>query len=353
MSYLFVGLLIALLGTLLAVPLLPAMNELRNKQDAEPLNVIQQHAGDIRHFAQSFASLIKELEPVLDRSRQCGDVARGLLPDGSRYFVLRSSDGLPIQEQAGSSVCSYVIAFSVDVSCPGNTTFTRELYAHEYFQGGDESQYRAILGAASIKLGKNSTVLRWVHAGRELRADEGCNLYGRASAQERIELRRGCRFLRVNAPRIDTGPHNGNHPTIRLTSRSSSPLQLRRVLHDGDVTVEAGQVFYGNLVARGKLHLRAGGHVIGSIKSNKDLVIENEAIVEGSVICSERIIIGSQCSLHGPIIAERSMVLYDGTVCGSPQKPTTVSSPEIQVQEGVVVYGTLWARQSGSVWGRG
>ncbi|HKW16411.1 MAG TPA: hypothetical protein VJO35_02765 [Terriglobales bacterium] len=351
MAYFFVGLLVVVLATLLSVPLLPAIHELRNKQDAEPLHVIQQHAGDIRHFAQSFASLIKELEPILDRSRYCGDVTRGVLPDGSHYFVLGNADQIPVQKRHGLSECPYVIAFSADVNCPGRMSFAKEIYSSRHFQGGDQNQYRAILGGAGIHLGRNSTVLRWAHAGGELIAHEGCSLYGRASAQERIELRPGSRFLRLNAPRIDVGLSSEENVSAPAIS-SSLATKGNRILYEGDVVINAGEVVHGNVVARGKLHLAAGAHVIGSIKSNKNLVIENEAIVEGSVIGAEQIIVGSRCNLHGPVIAERSLVLYSGTICGTPHQLTTVSSPEIQVQAGVVVFGTLWARESGSVWGR-
>jgi cytoskeletal protein CcmA (bactofilin family) len=352
MAYIFVAVLIAILGTLLGLPLLPAIRELRQKRDAEPLNVIQQHAGDIRHFAQSFAVLINELEPVLARSHNCGDVTRGVLPDGSHYVVLSNPDELPVQKQAGLSLCQYVIALSGDVTCPGQISFAKELYVRGNFMGGDGNHYRALLGAHDLRLGSHSTVLRWAHAGGEFTADEGCNLFGRVSAQERIELRRGCRFLRLNAPRIDAGSRgegNVSAPEIRTRSLFST---TRRVLYDGDAVIDVGEVFYGNIVTRGKLHLRPGAHVVGSIKSNKELIIENEVVVEGSVMGAEQMIIGSRCSLHGPIIAERSMVLYSGTMCGASQKPTTVSSPEIHIQEGVVVFGTLWARESGSVWGR-
>lgn len=353
MAYFFITLLLALVGIMLGIPLLPAIYETRQKQDAEPLNVIQQHAGDIRHFAHSFATLIKELEPVLDRSHISGNVSRGVLPDGSHYLVLRRADELPgLQKEQGLAVCPYVIAFSGDVNCPGQMNFAKELYVRGHLVGGDHNQYRAVLGKQDLRFGKRSTVLRWAHAGSELVADEESMLYGRLSAEERIELRRGCRFLRLNSPRIDIGCGGGKNTPLRATSGWSFAVQTRRVLHDVDVTIKSGEVIYGNIVTRGKLYLGSGVHVVGSIKSNRDLVIENEAIVEGSVICSGRMIVGSRCTLHGPIIAERSMVLYDGTHCGDLQQPTTVSSPEIQVQEGVVIFGTLWARQSGSVWGR-
>jgi len=353
MAYLFVVLLLLLSGTLVGLPLLPAICELRQKQDAEPLKVIQQHAGDIRYFASSFATLIKELEPLVNRSRTSGDVCRGVLPDGSQYIIMRTVDELPrMQKQNDLFLCPNVIAFSNDVTCPGQIKFAKELYVHGQFRGGDCNQYRAVLGMSGIRLGKRSSVLRWAHAAFELVADEECQLYGRVSAAGYLTISQGCRFFRLNAPRINIGQGSGNNPANRVPREPGVSVPLRRVLHHGDVIIEAGEVVYGSIVARGKLHLRSGAKVVGSIKSNKDLVIENEAVVEGGVICSERMIVGSRCTLLGPIIAERSMVLYHGTVCGDLQKPTTVSSPEIQVQEGVVIFGTLWARQSGSVWGR-
>lgn len=353
MTYLFVILLVAVMGALLTVPLLPAIQEFRHKEDAEPLNVIQGHAGDIRHFAQSFAARIKELEPVLDRSQRTGEVARGVLPDGSHYCVVRDSDDLPLSRKAADvSLCPYVVAFSSNVACSGNICFTKELYARGSFSGGEHNQYRAILGVGDVTLGRCSTVLRWAHSTGEFNAGEGCNLYGRISAQQRVELKRGSRFLRLNAPRINVGSPCDRPSESIPASNGTASSQNRRTLFDGDVTIKSGEVFYGSIVARGKLHLREGAHVFGSIKSSKELIVENEVVVEGSVMCADRMIVGSRCTLHGPIIAERSLVLYSETICGSLHRPTTVSSPEIQVQEGLVVFGTLWARESGSVWGR-
>ena len=60
-------------------------------------------------------------------------------------------------------------------------------------------------------------------------------------------------------------------------------------------------------------------------------------------------VIGNNCLIHGPVIAERQMKIAAGTRCGSLTQPTTISSPRIDVEEGVVVFGTLWAREYGRV----
>jgi len=57
-------LLVLLAGILFTLPLLPALTELRLKRDAQPLNVVQQYGGEIRHFSYGFRTYIDDL---LDR----------------------------------------------------------------------------------------------------------------------------------------------------------------------------------------------------------------------------------------------------------------------------------------------
>jgi predicted acyltransferase (DUF342 family) len=79
------------------------------------------------------------------------------------------------------------------------------------------------------------------------------------------------------------------------------------------------------------------------------MVIEDGVSVEGSVISARKMRIGPHCAIYGPVIAERKLVIAPGTHCGTEEYPTTVSAPEIEVAEGVVVFGTLWARERGQV----
>ncbi len=119
------------------------------------------------------------------------------------------------------------------------------------------------------------------------------------------------------------------------------------MFHDGDFEIRAGEVFQGNLVVRGRLRIGAGARVRGSVKSEKELVLEPGVSVEGSLISASTMQIGSDCMIRGPVIAERTVLIQKGTRCGTLQNPTTVSAPNIEVEEGVVVFGTLWAREQG------
>lgn len=346
--YLAVAALVVVCGVVFLLPLIPALAELKRQEDGLPLKVIQEHAGEIRYFADGFRNYIKTLEPTLQECLASGRTAKGTMPDGAEYLVLgRSEEALSLPLQQRDEICPMVLATGGDLILPSATTFSRDIYAGGGFVGGIENRYRAILGDKDVQLGRGSRVMRWVHAVGEFRADEGCRLYGRISSDSAIRLRAGCSFLRLNAPQIETG---SAAPTTDQGNRSlSRPLNSPRMLYDHDFQIGAGKEFAGNLVVRGTLRVGAGARVWGSVKSSAELIIERDVLVSGSLISATRMRIGQGCTIFGPVIAERELEMEAGTRCGSPERPTTVSAPSIKSEEGVAVFGTLWAREHGQV----
>jgi len=73
--YLAVGALIFISSLMFILPLVPSLVELRSKSDALPLNVVQQNAGEIRHFADGFRSYIRALEPTMRHCSVSGSMA--------------------------------------------------------------------------------------------------------------------------------------------------------------------------------------------------------------------------------------------------------------------------------------
>ena len=345
--YLAVVVLIAVVSLLFALPLVPAVLELYRKSDAMPLSVVQQNAGEIRHFADSFRIYIKGLERDLQRSLSSGQAATGTLPDGTDYVVLGGPDGaIPIQENA----CPVLIATNSDLKIPPGITFLKDIYAGRNFVGGENNNYRAILANGNIQLGASTHVLRWLHASGELSIGIGCVLQGRVSSDCAVRLQRECTFLRLNAPFIaisDSENHENPQPDP-FEEREVTPT-LDRILHNGDFEIKADEIIRTNLVVRGTLRVGKGARVCGSLKSCKDVVLESHACVEGSLISGRRMHIGPHCAIYGPAIAEREMFIEAGTRCGTSAKATTVSAPHIQVEEGVLIFGTLWAREFGRV----
>jgi hypothetical protein len=349
-GFLSVALLVAVVGVMLTLPLLPALRELKNKSDAMPLNVIQQHAGRVRHFVDGFRSYLKGLDQDFQRAVSYGQTASGNLPDGTGYLVLGHADAaFPTRE----NVCDLLLVCSEDLKVPSGITFAKDIYSAGDFCGGENNRYRAILAEKNILLGPASHVTRWLHAGHELNAGSECTFSGRISADQLVRLHRGCRFGRAHAPLIATGDVGSDH-LAQLSNLAGTRVasSTDRLLYDGDFAIEARAVIHANIVVRGNLTVGAGARVCGSLKSGKDIVLESGVCVEGSLISGERMRIGSNCSIYGPIIAERGMFLASATVCGGPGRPTTVTSPVIEIQEGSLMFGTLWARESGRVVGR-
>jgi hypothetical protein len=346
-----VALLIVMSAALFMLPLIPALAELNRKSDAQPLSVIQQHAGEIRHFADRFRLYINELEPLLLQAVNTGTTLSGTLPDKTEYLVLGSGkEALRLPLRQSDETCPVLLATGIDLSLPPDTAFSKDVYVAGRFRGGTKNRYRAILGEKEVDLGAESHVMRWVHAVGNFSAGPACQLHGRVSSDTGIQLSGGdSTFQRLNAPQIQFGNPPMSSDFADTAEPSDSWATPPRLLHDGNFEIPDGQTFRGNLVARGVLRIGRHAHILGDVKGDRGVVVDEGAILRGSLISSNTMRIGANCDIHGPVIAEKVLILEHGTRCGSAEKPTTVSAPWIQVEEGVVVFGTLWAREHGAV----
>ena len=353
MSTLAVAALILLLGGLLAVPLLPSIHELRYLTDSKPLSVIQEHAGEIRHFASGFRNYISGLRPALQQCTATGTTAHGVLPDGCEYLILGKTVKFPeMKVRDKEPLCELVVISGAPLRTPDNTTFVHEIYSADDFVGGENSTYRAILGEKNIRLAPGTVVMRWVHALGNFSTDHHCDLFGRVSSDRFIHLGVNTQFLRVNAPRIELGAlavaDDRDVDDSKIFENTEARI-VHRLLIDGDHEIGPGEVVNGSVVARGRLLIRKGAKIHGSAKSHHELILEPDVTVDGSLISASKLVVGNNCTLHGPIIAERQMRIAAGTRCGTSTQQTTISSPRIDIEEGVVVFGTLWAREYGRV----
>jgi cytoskeletal protein CcmA (bactofilin family) len=347
-AYLSVTALIAVTTLLCILPLIPALTELHGKSDAEPLSVIQQHSGEIRHFANSFRGFVQKLHPILNQCVENGSTAVGILPGGDQYCAVGRM-GHELAEQLSQRSDRLVFLIGADFEAPPGVTFSKELYVAGDFTGSAGSQYRAILSDQSIRLGASSILGRWAHAVQEFCAENDCQLFGRVSSDVRIRLHAGCTFQRLNAPRIEVASELLT-PKIDCSSEDflGVPPTTRELYH-GDFEIGPKQVIRGSIVARGRIHVGPGAHILGSVKSGRDLFLDSGVSVSGSLISAQRLTVGAACLIRGPVIAERSMLISTGTRCGVRGSPTTLSAPRIELQEGVVVAGTVWARELGRV----
>jgi cytoskeletal protein CcmA (bactofilin family) len=346
-----------LLLVLLMLPFVPGMMELRRKQDAEPLRVVRNYEVNVMHFANRFREFIdtqfgQDLETVQNQAQ----TKPGKLDNGSEYCVLGPDMAIPFEEAENrSQETNRMFLAASDLSLSGNMRYLNELYANGTITGADESTYRAMLAGADIRLGQNSTLLRWMHA-KDIQIASGGVMYGRVSADRRIVITGPSRFQRLNAPQIlfgknmppeQTGPARQEIQPEDLTVKVEEAVG--RWLIEDDLELADNSRIHASLVVTGNLRLGNNCEIYGSIKSHKPLHIQEGCIIHGSVVSVQDIHIGAGASIMGPLISEANIHIASNCRLGADSAPTTISAQEIHFQPDCVVHGTVWARSAGTL----
>ncbi|MGD8415132.1 MAG: hypothetical protein PVF33_12915 [Candidatus Latescibacterota bacterium] len=355
--------LFALVLALTVLPFVPSILEWRRKTDAEPLTVVYSSAVDVRHFANGFREYVTaHLGALLEKFRDTTLIERGTLEDGTPYVAVGDGGGeVMTAEETRSRASQSVIVSAGDLLLPERTMFLPEIYAEGTIRGGERNIYRAVLAGEDVQLGRESVCLRWLHADRVLTAQSGTALFGRASAARFMRLERGCRFERLNAPRVEfcyqaeagefAGGSTYNQSAFLRPRDLPNRVEVKagRWLVSGRLEIPPGKIVRADLVATGAVRIGTGAHVVGNVKSHRDMTLERGVEVDGSVVSGCNIRFEEGCRIYGPAMAERSIYIGGGTVIGTASMPTTVTAENIVVEPGVVAHGTVWAHVEGRV----
>lgn len=340
--------LVAATGAMVALPLTPALLEVRSRQDAAPLPT-RTDDGNIRNFANAFRSYIEPVKTMLATCVERGSVHQAKLRDGVDAILI----GAPTEcAFATNEVNAVVLCGGDEVHLPSDTIFSRDLYCSGILFGGDNDVYRAILAESDVFLGSNTTVLRWMHAEGAIRVGSGSAIFGRTSSEKAIQFGSGCRFERVHARTVAFGGSDLAPQQARANiygKRSIMDVRLGRLRVRGDFHLSAGELLEGHIIASGGVRIEDCARIAGSAKSRKDIHIGENTELHGTVVSGGDLHIARGCFLRGPVIAEGEIYIGAGTQIGSPESLTTVSAPRIRIAHGVVVHGTVWARTSGTV----
>jgi hypothetical protein len=330
-------------GSLLALPLTPAVLELVRKRDAGPL-ATRKDDGNIRNFADSFRAYAAKIDSVIAQSGLRGGVHK--LQDSTRFLLLDEE-----LLDSGASRSDLLTVTLSDIDLPHGFVAVNDFHARGALRTGTECIFRALLGDGDIHLGRASQVLRWAHAEKTFRADGDCKLLGRLSAGESIVLTPGCEFERMKALAIFTA-----QSTMDALSRSRAPYVsgLRKVSFgrhraSGRIHLSAGEEVYGDIVTTDEVEIGRRAYVVGSIKGHGDVSLEPGSEVAGSVVSMRSVYVGEGCFARGPLIAEDEIVISSGAQIGLPHTPATISAPRIRIAPGCIVHGSVWARSGGSV----
>lgn len=354
--------LTAVTAVMVVLPITPALYELWKRGDASPLPT-SRHDGRIANFAEVFQTRLEPLRPKLERCRAEREVARTSLA-GMEILIVGAEkfEFNPEQTQGISS-----LMFGGAAQIPAGRVVEADVYADGPIELGEGAALRAGLGRDDIILGKNSSVLRWLHGDGNVYLRPGSAVYGRLSAGQSIRLEHGCAFQHMHAPQILTIDSDDRRALatadrhVCQTRKDSLEdpenaelgdvftLSRPRMRVEGDFVLPPGETLNANVIATGELHIGRGARLLGSAKSYKDTVIDEDACVHGSIVCGGTVWLGPRTFATGPVMAESDVLIAHGARVGEPDAPTTISSSGANIAAGCQLHGTVWARVRGNI----
>lgn len=342
---------------LLAVPIAPALYELKKRKDASPLPT-SRHDGHIENFAEVFRGRVDQVRCVLQKCRDDEQIER-VQVDGTEALLVGCED-FTFDRSVIDGVAALICACSVMV--PADCAVDADIYAEEMLGLGDRSVLRAALCTGNLSLGEKSKVLRWLHADGNIQLLKGSAAFGRLSAGQSIRLLPGAIFQHMHAPSIWTGEsldsahfpmrcgcESAEDPHVASGLSSGTFAKRPRIRVKGDFVLPAGEALNANVIAAGKVHFERGTRFLGNLKSYGDVWIADDACTHGSIVCEGTIRIGSQCFADGPIMAEREIQIGRDSCIGRSEALTTISSRTVRIATGCEMHGSVWARLQGSV----
>ena len=341
--------LTAVTGAMFALPLAPALRELRARKDAAPIPT-QQHDGRITNFADSFR---KHIQPRLPELRDCvanGEVREIRTADGQHAVLVGCAGTHHLSSTLHGARLDALVLCGKRIVLGDGMVFTGDLYAAEHLFSGEDNIMRAVLGERNIFLAERSRVMRWLHAEDSAYIGRDCTVHGRLSAGRAVYLWPGCTFERVHAPRVACVWGDAGFPTARTTvvsNRSRLDTPIRRWRVSGDFQLQPGETLAGNIVGDGEIRIHRDCRLQGAIKSHGNTVISSGAEVDGSVVSIANVDISGECFVRGPVLAEGEIFIGAGAQIGAPNMSTTVSARRIRIAPGALIHGTVWARESG------
>lgn len=344
---------------LFLLPLAPALLEWYRPTDDQPLAVVRAHDGNIRYFALRFRDFLDEHIPGLRQGNlPAATPTCGKIGHGAYQLVNHHASPVLFEEEKIAQSTDQLLLGRGELRLQGRMFYEKEVYAAGSLCSGHQSSFRALLAEGDIALGDECDVVRWMHSNGSISVGRKNRLYGRVSAETQIRLQRDTRFVRMFAPSIYFGEPSRESalpvPPAAALGEMAEPDRLvdrgaGRWLIAGSYEIPPGSQHHGALVTKENLVVGENARIDGALKSTGTLRIKDGTCIEGAVVATGNIQIGRGCRISGPVVSEGKVLIATGSVIGGADRPTTITAPEVRIEEGVLVHGAIWARELGYV----
>ncbi len=335
-------LLLLITFALVGAAITPAVIEYLRQSDASPLDIAEDYGEDVRNISY-------RLETYKRSESQSSAPQRQSITVGHQTVAVNRIQGELVQPDVHAHHSALLCDDGIDAA--------------------DGSVFTGVYARKPVSLGSSSVVNSWLHTDRHAIIGAHSSLLGNVSAKETVVVGTGSTFERIEAERIefydDKAPVHGKIiyedgviPICTVPSKwdkllpwSKDPQRIarKRTLVHGDYEVTADGLFRGNIVCSGRLLVRRGARVHGSIKAGKSIEFERHSLVNGDVFCDGDVTIGEDCHIRGVVFAENRLTIAPRSVIGTFCDRSTVTAAHMIIRAGVRIYGTVWATQAARV----
>lgn len=332
---------------LAALPLLPALRELRRAQ-ATPLHI----PGDDDAGAEFFAQRMRQrLRSEFGGRAPYGDEPLPATWTRPGRDAVAGTHGRP------DAPADTLIERTVRLA--DGCRYFGDVVAGERLDVGAGGILRAALvETGGAHLGAGTSVLRWIDA-QTIDAGAGSRLLGRVTARERVRLGAGGEFRRIAAPLIEFGeavPAAAGVLAADVDLEAATgaafvetPGEQGRWVCRGSLRIPRGVRVTGHLIVEGELEIGDHCEILGSVKSHRGVRVGDGVRITGSLFAGPSARLGAGVSVHGMLSAESRLESGPGLTVGLPGVPASLLAPVMHLGPGSRVHGSAWASRQGRI----
>jgi len=290
-------LLITFIFTLLIIiPFIPSIEEYIRPKDILPLMINFYYSKNPRYFSESFKKKINE-------KIKLEDIQKALEGTGTLEFNEEEVKVDHIGFIESHAVVDKILYILGNLKSKENVTFKKEVYTKGNAYIGDNNQIRAMACEGEIHLGKNTKIIRWLDAEKDIFVNENCDLGVSTTSKGKIKLGKRCKFKRVFAKEIYT------HSSIEENEKEKEAYIKGNIKTYDNLTIKGNIEIDGNIFGEKDIFIGENAHIRGNVFSQGKIILEDKAKIgeEGkikSIIAKKGIYIKGRIKVYGFMMTE-------------------------------------------------